>query len=57
MSKFMEYRYAAETHLSAADKQLDNENNIAAAHTHALLALAEAVRDVANAVRGEKREE
>lgn len=52
MSQFIEYRAAAEMRLAHCDTQgTDKDQYIAAANAYALLTLAEAVRDVANAIR------
>ncbi len=57
MSKFVEDCAMADVHLSNLGKHLSADNNIAAAQAHALLALAEAVRDVADAIRGKERQQ
>lgn len=56
MSDYVEHSATAKAHLAQHVMMgADHDRNIAAAQAWALLALAEAVRDVADAIRGEER--
>lgn len=58
MSKFIEHEASAEMHLSSHQSPGADENrNIAAVQAWTLLALAHAVRDVADTIRDKPREQ